>query len=105
MSQVVGPFVAAGYRHDGNSDKGRQSIRFPIIIKKPGVYEVRISYSPNENRATNVPVTIHAGGTQHSVKVNQRKPPEHGAFAAVGKFTSQRARLQSRSATQTPMAM
>ena len=87
VSQVVGPFVAVGYRHDGDADKGRQSIRFPVTIKQAGVYEVRIAYSPNENRATNVPVTIHAGGTRHSVKLNQRRPPEHGAFAAIGKFT------------------
>lgn len=85
-SQVVGPFIGIGYRHDGNTDKGRQSIRFPVTIKKAGKYEVRIAYSRNENRATNVPVKILAGGTTMSVIVNQRQPPEHGAFATIGKF-------------------
>ena len=85
-SQVVGPFIGIGYRHDGNTNKGRQSIRFPVTIKEAGMYEVRIAYSRNENRATNVPVMIHAGGESHLVKVNQRRAPEHGAFAMIGKF-------------------
>ena len=83
---MVGPFVGIGYRHDGNTDKGHQSIRFPITIKEAGMYEIRIAYSPNANRATNVPVIIHAGGKSQAVKVNQRRRPEHGAFATIGKF-------------------
>jgi hypothetical protein len=85
-SQVVGPFIGIGYRHDGNLDKGHQSIRFPVTIKEAGRYEVRIAYSPNGNRATNVPVVIHVGGESRTVKVNQRRPPKHGAFAEIGKF-------------------
>jgi hypothetical protein len=86
-SQVVGPFVGSGYRHDGNTDKGCQSIRFPVAIKEAGMYEVRMAYSHHENRATNVPVVIHAGGKSQAASVNQRQPPEHGAFATIGKFT------------------
>ena len=85
-SQVVGPFIGIGYRHDGNTDKGQQSIRFPLTIKEAGMYEVRIAYSRNDNRATNVPVKILSGGTTQSVNVNQRRPPEHGTFATIGKF-------------------
>lgn len=86
-SQVVGPFVGAGYRHDDNSSKGRQIATFPVVIEEPGEYEVRLAYSPNENRATNVPVIIHAGGERHSATVNQRRPPNHRGFATVGIFT------------------
>ena len=50
-------------------------------------YEVRIGYSSNENRATNVPVIIHAGGSREAVTVNQRRSPEHGAFTAIGRFS------------------
>ncbi len=85
-SQVVGPFVGSGYRHDGNMDKGHQSIRFPVTIEEAGTYELRIAYSQNGNRASNVPVTVHAGGKSHAVKVNQRQPPEHGVLATIGKF-------------------
>ncbi len=85
-SAVIGPYVAAGYRHDGNADKGNQSIQFPITIEDAGQYEVRISYSSNANRATNVPVVVHTGKESHEVKVNQRKKPEHGAFGSIGEF-------------------
>ncbi|MCB9941645.1 MAG: FAD-dependent oxidoreductase [Planctomycetaceae bacterium] len=85
-SQVIGPYVGIGYRHDGNTDKGNQSIRFPVTIKEAGIYEVRIAYSRNENRATNIPVIIHAGDHSLAVRVNQRQSPQHGAFAAIGEF-------------------
>ena len=84
-SQVVGPFVGIGYRHDGNADKGAQSIRFPFMITEAGTYEVRIAYSPNTNRATNVPVIINAGDRSQTLRVNQRRAPDHGAFATIGK--------------------
>lgn len=86
VSASIGPYVAAGYRHDGDVDKGNQNIQFPITIENAGTYEVRIAYSTNANRATNVPVTVHAGQETHDVKVNQRKKPDHGAFGAIGKF-------------------
>ncbi|QDV45320.1 Xanthan lyase precursor [Stieleria neptunia] len=85
-SQVVGPFVGVGYRHDGDTDKGHQSIRFPVTIEKAGRYELRLAYSPNANRATNVPVIVRTGGESVNSKVNQRRKPDHGAFATVGKF-------------------
>lgn len=86
VSASIGPYVAAGYRHDGDVDKGNQSIQFPITIENAGTYEVRIAYSTNANRATNIPVTVHAGQETHDVKVNQRKKPDHGAFGSIGKF-------------------
>jgi len=46
-----------------------------------------MAYSQNANRAINVPVIVRAGGKSQTVKVNQKKPPQHGAFATVGKFT------------------
>lgn len=85
-SQVVGPYVGIGYRHDGNTDKGQQSISFPVTIKEAGLYEVRIAYSRNENRATNVPVIIRAEIKSQTLTLNQRQSPQHGAFATIGKF-------------------
>ncbi len=86
-SSAVPPFVNAGYRHDGGRDRGRQWARYTPDLPRAGKYEVRLSYSPNSNRATNVPVTItHAGG-QTTVSVNQRKPPPiGGAFVSLGIF-------------------
>ncbi|HSG71175.1 MAG TPA: FAD-dependent oxidoreductase, partial [Planctomycetaceae bacterium] len=86
ISQVVGPFVGAGYRHDENRKKGEQSARFRLTIPRAGRYEVRIAWTPNTNRATNVPVTVQHQNGSTTVKINQREKPNHGAFGAVGTF-------------------
>ncbi len=56
-------------------------------MPKAGRYEVRLSYSPSSNRATNVPVTIvHADG-ETTVKVNERQRPTlEGGFVSLGTF-------------------
>jgi hypothetical protein len=86
-SSAVGPFVGEGYRHDGGTKDGKQSAKYTPDLPKAGKYEVRLSYSPNANRATNVPVTItHAGGSA-TVTVNQRKaPPVSEMFVSLGTF-------------------
>lgn len=87
QSSAAGPFVGTGYRHDGATDRGKQSARYTPDLPATGKYEVRMSYSPNPNRATNVPVTIvHAGGKM-TVTVNQQKtPPLDKAFVSLGTF-------------------
>jgi len=86
-STSVGGYVGHGYLHDNNASKGNRSVEFKTTLKKTGTYEVRISYTPNANRATNVPVTIeHANGST-TVKVNQKKPPPiKGMWVSLGKF-------------------
>ena len=61
--------------------------RYTPDLPHAGRYEVRLSYSPNPNRATNVPVTVvHADG-KTTVTVNQRQaPPLDGAFVSLGPF-------------------
>jgi hypothetical protein len=87
VSSSVGPFVGNGYRHDGSTRRGSQSARYTPDLPAAGRYEVRLSYTPNPNRATNVPVTIvHADG-RATVKVNQRQTPKLGrAFVSLGTF-------------------
>ncbi len=86
-SNTVGPYVGAGYLHDNDEDKGARQAVFATKLPKEGEYEVRLAYSPNPNRATNVPVTIaHAGG-EASVTVNQKViPPIDKTFVSLGKF-------------------
>jgi hypothetical protein len=86
-SSAVGPFVGDGYRHDFGTKDGKQSAMYTPDLPKAGKYEVRLSYSPNPNRATNVPVSItHAGGTA-KVQVNQRRaPPVSETFVSLGTF-------------------
>jgi hypothetical protein len=60
-------------------------MRFEVALPKPGRYEVRLAYTPNPNRATNVPVTIEAAGGKASVKVNERKAPDvEKVFVSLG---------------------
>jgi hypothetical protein len=86
-SHVQQPFVGSGYLHDGNAEKGKRSARFEVAIPKPGRYEVRIAYTANPNRATNVPVAVEHAGGRSVVKVNQRlEPPFEKLFAPVGVY-------------------
>jgi hypothetical protein len=80
------PYVGLGYLHDGNAEKGRLSARFETTLK-PGRYEVRISYSPGDNRASQTPVTIRHGGGATQKTIDQRKahsPSE--AFVSLGTY-------------------
>jgi hypothetical protein len=87
-SSAVGPFVGDGYRHDGGTKDGKHSATYVPDLPKAGKYEVRLSYSPNPNRATNVPVTITHAGLTATAKVNQRKsPPVAETFVSVGTFS------------------
>lgn len=69
-------FVGKGYQHDHDLNKGRLRAVFQVPVKEAGRYEVRVSYPPQENRATNVPVTVLAADGEHRFTVNQKRPPE-----------------------------
>lgn len=86
-SSSVGPFVGVGYRHDGGEKDGKQSASFAPDLPQAGKYEVRVSYSPNANRATNVPVVVHHSGGMKTIAMNQKKaPPISAAFVSLGIF-------------------
>jgi hypothetical protein len=86
-SHSVGSFVGTGYLHDNNEQHGEKSVRFELPIKEAGTYDVRISYSPNPNRATNVKVTVESPTDAAAVTINQQKPPPISkAFISLGKF-------------------
>ena len=84
----VPPFVAAGYRHDANTDTGQSTATFTATLPTAGRYEVRLSYSPNPNRATNIPITIHHAAGDTTLKINQRQPaPIDGTWLSLGTYT------------------
>jgi hypothetical protein len=80
-------FIASGYRHEGNTRDGKASARFETKIPKAGRYEVRLAYTANSNRASNVPVEIrHVGGLQ-TISVNQKREPSiDGSFVSLGVY-------------------
>lgn len=89
-STSVVPFIDTDYLHDGNEHKGECAVRFaPGSSGKafhPGQYEVRIAYTANSNRATNVPVIINASDGPRTVVLNQRQRPEDPPFQSAGTF-------------------
>jgi hypothetical protein len=82
-----GPGIDEGYLHDMNQDKGKKSARFEIKVPQEGQYEVRLAYSPNPNRATNVPVTVESAEGSKTIKVNQKlAPPVEKVFVSLGAY-------------------
>jgi hypothetical protein len=96
VSSAIPPYIGDGYRHDGGQDRGGQWARYTPDLPHAGKYEVRLSYSPNPNRATNVPVTIRHADGKTTVRVNQRRaPPLDGAFVSLGTFRFDKGKLSS----------
>jgi hypothetical protein len=87
VSSSIGPFVGVGYRHDGNKDQGKQSAKFTPDLPAAGKYEVRLAYSANANRATNVKVSVaHAGGAAEKTVDQKKKPGIDGLWVSLGTF-------------------
>ena len=78
-------YFGDGYRY--RSARGTGVARYEFKIEKAGTYEVRLSYSPHENRASNVPVIVESAEGRKSVTVNERiaAPLEKG-FVSLDKF-------------------
>ena len=87
VGQSVSPFVGAGYAHDDNDRKGKQSAKFTPTLPSAGKYEVFVAYTAHSNRATNVPVTVRSASGEKRVIVNQRKkPPQRDLLLSLGVF-------------------
>lgn len=72
-STANSPFIGLGYQHDNNESKGVASAVFRTELK-PGKYQVRMTFPPNSNRATNTHVEIRHQAGVSIVQVNQRAP-------------------------------
>ena len=84
-SAAIGPYVRKGYCHDDDGGKGYRTAKFKAKLK-PGLYEVRLAYPPNENRATNVPVTVYHAGGETTITINQRDKATEGKPTLLGTF-------------------
>jgi hypothetical protein len=86
-SASIAGFVGSQYLHDNNEQKGELAITYKFTLKEPGSYDVRIAYTANGNRATNVPVTIQHAGGQAQAKLNEKAEPKiDKAFQSLGQF-------------------
>lgn len=80
-------FIGSNYRHDGAGKDGPATARYEVPLPKPGSYEVRLGYTPNNNRASRVPVTITHKDGNKSVFVDQKAIPAHDElFHSIGTF-------------------
>ncbi len=85
-SSSIGGYVGASYLHDGNAQKGELSATYKFALKEPGEYEVRVAYTPNPNRATNVPIAIqHAGGERKATLNEKQTPAIDKTWQSLGK--------------------
>ena len=85
-SSAIGGFIGNGYLHDANADKGKKSATFEFALTKPGTYEVRVAYTANPNRATNVPIKVTGAEGEKQVRLNERHEPDSDGFKSVGTF-------------------
>ena len=83
-SSVVGPYVGAGYQHDGGAANGRFRARFVPDLPRAGRYEVRLFATPSSNRATNAPVLIHSTASDQTIRVDFRSPNPAGKALILG---------------------
>ena len=78
--------IGDGYLHDDNAHKGELSITFAPEIPAAGEYEIFFVFTPNVNRASNVPVTVTIDGKEAKTLAVNQKPPGDG-IVSLGKFT------------------
>ena len=84
-SSSISGFVGSDYLHDNNAAKGECRVEFTAKLPKSGRYEVRMAYTPNPNRATNVAITVSTADGDKTLALNQRESTKEG-FRAVGTF-------------------
>ncbi len=78
-------FVGYGYLYTRNP---KAFIRYKFNPKETGKYEIRVGYSPHENRASNTVVSINVGGEKSQQRLNQQTPaPLKGGFESVGTYS------------------
>ncbi len=86
-STSVGRYVGDGYIHDGNSEKGQKSATFEPAQITPGEYQVRLAYSANPNRASNLIVRVFSADGESVVTVDQRQePPDEAVWVPLGNY-------------------
>lgn len=86
-SQSNKPYVGDGYLHDQDQAKGEKTITFLPELAMAGKYEVRLGYTPGDNRSDAVPVTVMSADGETTILVNQRqRPPVDNVFVSLGEY-------------------
>jgi len=94
-------FYGAGYAHDRDDGKGVNKMRYTFKSVDAGEYRVRMSYTANPNRATNVPVRIEYAGEVKDQLVNERtRDGQVDGFVELGTFTFSKSQVVVEIGTQ-----
>ncbi len=76
------------YIHDNQQGKGERRAVFRGSLPETGLYEVRVAYNAEPNRAERVPIRIVGQAGEAVVHLDQTKTPTVGGlFEPVGQFT------------------
>ncbi len=90
-SQWSGSYIGRGYLHDLDAGKGTKTLTFQPDLPAGGKYEVRLAYSPGDNRAAAVPVTVFSADGEKTIMVDMKKaPPIDGRFVSLGQYHFER---------------
>ncbi|MBX3179739.1 MAG: FAD-dependent oxidoreductase [Candidatus Hydrogenedentes bacterium] len=80
-------YVGYEYLHEMAANSADTKARYTPDLPKDGWYEVRVSYSVHENRATRAKVLIQTAAGQEIQYVNQREQHgEHAPFLSLGTY-------------------
>ncbi len=80
-------FVGEGYIHDNREGRGAKRVIYRADLPHSGKYDVRLSYTFADSRATRVPVRITLPGKEETIYLNQREEPNiDGLFATLGTY-------------------
>ncbi len=86
-SSASKPYVGVGYIHDGHADQGTKTVTFEPKSLPPGTYQVRISYAPGSNRASNASVKVFSADGEREILIDQSvAPPDDGAWFPLGSY-------------------
>lgn len=85
-SASIDGFVGTDYLHDSNEGKGTKSVTYTPKLPRPALYEIRVYYSANPNRATRVPVTVKTQAGEKTIYVDQRVATKTGGYFPLGAF-------------------
>jgi hypothetical protein len=83
--QNLKPFVEKHYLYAGPNSGA--SARFEFNVPTTGRYEVRVAWSPHENRSSKTPCTVEAAQGVKTFALNQKqKPGRPDGFHSLGVF-------------------
>lgn len=85
-SSGVKPYVGQSYAYAGKSEVAKTATLEPAALP-PGEYEVRLAYTPHQNRATNTCVTVFSADGEKELRINQQAIPAYDSlWVSLGNY-------------------